>query len=197
MLAGYGLTESANLVSGNPTTLVNPESVGLPYGNQEFKIVNGELWIKGEHMLTEYYNSPEENASAFEDGYFKTGDLIKFDEKGYLYIAGRVKDIIVLSSGENIYPEELETKFCELECIQDCLLFTDEKSEILILEALPRQTVIKQLGITNVEEYCLNQLQQVNKTLPNFQRVSKIIIRDTDFERTPNMKIKRIKTKNV
>ncbi len=195
LLAGYGLTESANLVSGNPKTLDNPNSVGLAYGNQQFKIVDGELWIKGDNILTEYYNSPEETAIAFEDGYFKTGDLIKIDEDGYMYIVGRKKDVIVLSSGENIYPEELETKFCRLDCIQDCLLYTNEKCEILILEALPRATVVKSLGIENVEEYCINKIQEVNKTLPTHQRISKIIIRNSDFERTPSMKIKRIKTK--
>ena len=68
---------------------------------------------------SEPHSSPEENAIAFEDGYFKTGDLIKQDENGYLYIVGRIKDVIVLSSGENIYPEELETKFCKLDCIKD------------------------------------------------------------------------------
>ena len=195
LLAGYGLTESANLVSGNPRTLENPNSVGLAYGNQEIKIVNGELWIKGDNVLTEYYNSPEENAVAFEDGYFKTGDLIKQDEDGYLYIIGRIKDVIVLSSGENIYPEELETEFCKLDCVQDCLIYTNENSNILILEALPRATIVKQLGVENVEEYCITKIQEVNKTLPTYQRISKIIIRDSDFERTPNMKIKRVKTK--
>ena len=195
LLAGYGLTESANLVSGNPKTLENPTSVGLPYGNQELKIVDGELWIKGDNVLTEYYNSPEENALAFEDGYFKTGDLIKQDENGYLYIVGRIKDVIVLSSGENIYPEELETKFCKLDCIQDCLIYTNATSDILILEALPRPSIIKEMGITDVESYCIGKIQEVNKTLPTHERISKIVIRNTDFERTPSMKIKRIKTK--
>lgn len=195
LLAGYGLTESANLVSGNPRTLDNPTSVGLAYGNQQLKIVNGELWIKGDNIMTEYYNSPEENALAFEDGYFKTGDLIRIDEDGYLYIVGRIKDVIVLSSGENIYPEELESEFCKLDCIQDCLIYTNDKSEMLILEALPRSTVIKQYGVANVVEYCTNKIQEINRSLPTHQRISKIIIRDTDFERTPNMKIKRIKSK--
>jgi len=193
--AGYGLTESANLVSGNPKTLENPTSVGFAYGNQQIKIVNGELWLKGDNILTEYYNSPEENALAFEDGYFKTGDLIKIDENGFLYIVGRIKDVIPLSSGENIYPEELEAEFCKLDCIQDCLIYTDEKYETLILEALPRTTFIKQLNVDNVEDYCVKQLQEVNKTLPTYQRISKIIIRSSDFERTPSMKIKRVKTK--
>ncbi|MBE6625254.1 MAG: acyl--CoA ligase [Ruminococcaceae bacterium] len=196
LLAGYGLTESANLVSGNPTTLANPTSVGFLYPNQEYKVVNGELWIKGDNVLTEYYNDPEETAKAFEDGFFKTGDLVKFDDNGYMYIVGRIKDIIVLSSGENIAPEELESKFRELECVRDCLIYkgtNDNGVEALIFEMTPRADVLKAKGIENIGEYCIQKVTEVNNTLLNYQKVSKIIIRTEDFERTPSMKIKRPK----
>jgi long-chain acyl-CoA synthetase len=196
LLAGYGLTESANLVSGNPTTLENPTSVGFLYPNQEYKIVNDELWLKGDNILTEYYNDPEETAKAFEDGYFKTGDLVKFDDDGYMYIVGRIKDIIVLSSGENIAPEELESKFRELDCVRDCLIYkgiNDNGVEALIFEMTPRVDVLKANGVENIGEYCVKKVTEVNNTLLNYQKVSKIIIRTEDFERTPSMKIKRPK----
>lgn len=196
LLAGYGLTESANLVSGNPTTLENPTSVGFLYPNQEYKIVNDELWLKGDNILTEYYNDPEETAKAFEDGYFKTGDLVKFDDDGYMYIVGRIKDIIVLSSGENIAPEELESKFRELDCVRDCLIYkgvNDNGVEALIFEMTPRVDVLKANGVENIGEYCVKKVTEVNNTLQNYQKVSKIIIRTEDFERTPSMKIKRPK----
>ena len=90
---GYGLTESANLVSGNPLNLEKPESVGLPYPGQELKIVDGELWLKGPNMMDGYVGNPQENEAAYEDGWFKTGDLVRFDEDGYLYIIGRTKEI--------------------------------------------------------------------------------------------------------
>lgn len=196
LLAGYGLTESSNLVSGNPTTLANPTSVGFLYPNQEYKVVDGELWIKGDNVLTEYYNDPEENARAFEDGYFKTGDLVKFDDDGYMYIVGRIKDIIVLSSGENIAPEELESKFREIDCVRDCLIYkgvNDNGAEALIFEMTPRMDVIKENGIEDVGAYCTQKVNEVNNTLLNYQKISKIIIRTEDFERTPSMKIKRPK----
>lgn len=196
LLAGYGLTESANLVSGNCNTLANPTSVGFLYPNQEYKVVDGELWLKGDNILDCYYNDPEQTAMAFEDGYFKTGDLVKFDEQGYMYIVGRIKDIIVLSSGENIAPEELESKFRELDCIRDCLIYkgiNENGLECLVMEYTPRMDVLKELGVENVGEYCTQKINEVNATLLNYQKISKIILRTEDFERTPSMKIKRPK----
>ena len=196
LLAGYGLTETANLVSGNPETLNFPESVGLLYPGQEYKIVKDELWIKGDNILTEYYRDPEVTAAAFEDGFFKTGDLVRFDEDGRLYITGRCKDIIVLGTGENISPAELETKFCELECIQDALVYLEKNGskETLVVEALPRMTVLKQEGVEDVSAYCTAKLKEVNNTLYDYQKVNKIVIRTEDFPRTPSMKIIRPKT---
>ena len=196
LLAGYGLTETANLVSGNPETLNFPESVGLLYPGQEYKIVEDELWIKGDNVLTEYYRDPEATAAAFEDGFFKTGDLVRFDEGGRLYITGRCKDIIVLATGENISPAQLETKFCELECIQDALVYLEKNGskETLVLEALPRMTVLKQEGVEDVNAYCTAKLKEVNNTLYDYQKVNKIVIRTEDFARTPSMKIIRPKS---
>jgi len=193
MLAGYGLTESANLVSGNPETLSIPESVGLFYPNQEYKIVDGELWFKGDNLFSGYYMDPEATAAAMEDGFFKTGDLVKQDEEGRLYIVGRCKELIVLSTGENISPAELEAKFCEEESIQDALVYVEKNGavESLVLEVLPRTVVLKQKGIEDAEAYCTEKIKEINSTLYDYQRINKIIIRTTDFERTPSMKIKR------
>ena len=197
LCAGYGLTETANLVSGNPETLKFPESVGLLYPGQEYKIVDDELWIKGDNVLTEYYRDAEATAAAFEDGFFKTGDLVRFDQDGRLYITGRCKDIIVLATGENISPAELETRFCELECIQDALVYLEKNgnNETLVVEALPRMTILKQEGVEDVNAYCTAKLKEVNSTLYDYQKVNKIVIRTEDFARTPSMKI--IRPKNV
>jgi len=193
LCAGYGLTETANLVSGNPETVEYPESVGLLYPKQEYKIVDGELWIKGDNLFSGYFNDPDATAEAFEDGYFKTGDLVRFDDEGRLYITGRCKEIIVLSTGENVSPAEIEARFCELECIQDALIYLekDGNSEKLVLEVLPRMTVLKQKGVEDVDSYCREKIKAVNDTLYDYQKINKIIVRKTDFERTPSMKIKR------
>ena len=198
LLPGYGLTESANLVSGNIEPLRKPESVGLIYGGMEYKIVDGELWLKGINMMSGYV-SDEENDIAYEDGYFKTGDLVRIDEEGYLYITGRIKDIIVLSSGEKVSPAELEVKFCAIDTVQDCLVYDTVENGMhqLVLEVYPRFTKAKELGIEDIGAHIKAEFEKINKTLPTFERVNKIIIRDSDFIRTPAMKIARNLNGNV
>lgn len=193
---GYGLTELANLVSGNPIGNEKPSSVGLLYPNQEIKVVDDELWIKGDNLMIEYFNEPEENKIAFEDGWFKTGDLVRFDEDGYMYITGRIKDIIVLSNGENVSPAYIEAKICEINCIQDALVTqttNDIGHDILQVEVVLRQSVIASLNIENMQEYIEKEVEKVNSTLDSYERITKVVIRDTDFERSPSMKIIRPK----
>lgn len=193
LLAGYGLTESANLVSGNPESLAKPESVGIPFPNQEFLISpQGELWLKGKNMMDGYVGIEEPNA--YEDGWFKTGDLVRLDKDGFLYITGRIKEIIVLPSGENVSPAEVETFFNEPSFIQDSQVFEDENESgqrILALEVVPRLTELRDIPEEQRKNYIVSELQKINEKLPPFQRVSRITVRDADFERTPAMKIVR------
>ena len=193
LFPGYGLTESANLVSGNPEPLSKSSSVGFVYPDMEVKIVDGELWLKGPNMFDCYMNEPEENKNAFEDGWFKTGDLVRFDKEGFLYITGRKKEVIVLSTGENISPAEIETKFNELDCVQDSLVYAseDKGNEVLAVQVLPRLSVLKANNIEDIGSYVKQKINEVNAKLPSSQRVSKIIIRDQDFVRSPSMKIVR------
>ena len=198
LLPGYGLTESANLVSGNPEALRKPESVGLIYDGMDYKVVDGELWLKGINMM-DGYATAEDNAMAYEDGYFKTGDLVRIDEEGYLYITGRIKEIIVLSTGENVSPAELEVKFYTLDVVQDCLVYdiNENGQEQLVLEVLPRMSSVKALGIDDLHSYLKAEVARINETLPAFERINKVVIRDTDFVRTPAMKIARNLNGNV
>ena len=192
LLPGYGLTESANLVSGNPVSEYKPASVGFPYPEQELKVVDGELWIKGDNVMDCYYNDPEENANAFsEDGFFKTGDLVRFDEEGFLFIVGRIKEIIVLPTGEKIFPFDLENKFDELDIVQDCMVYLDETTGQLVIQVLPRMIELAKLQLADPEGYVRSEVNKVNNLLPSFMRVSRIIIRKEDFVRTPAMKIIR------
>lgn len=198
LLPGYGLTETANLVSGNAEGLKKPLSVGQFYPDQEVKIVDGELWLKGDNLFEAYYNEPEENKKAFVDGWFRTGDLVKIDDDGYLYIVGRMKEIIVLHNGENVYPAYIETKINSLEIVQDSLvtLVSNEYgNEILCCEVILRQTVINNLKISNVEQYLQDEIANINQTLYDYEQIKKIIIRTTDFDRSPSMKIIRPKGK--
>lgn len=191
LFPGYGLTESANLVSGNPESHSKPGSVGIPYDGQQLRVENGELWLKGVNMMDGYLNDPEENEAAYTDGWFRTGDLVRFDEEGFMYITGRIKEIIVLPSGENISPAELEVLFNESDIIQDSLVYYSGKDSALAVMVYPRAVMIGKKGITDVKQAINDEVNRINGKLASFQRVNKIVIRDTDFVRSPSMKILR------
>ena len=195
LFPGYGLTETANLVSGNPENIKKPKSVGIPYPNQDLRIVDGELQIKGLNVMIGYTN--KNNDCFTDDGYFKTGDLAEFDDDGFLYILGRLKELIVLPTGENVAPLELEAKFNTIDYIQDSEVYEsrDENNNfVLVLEVLPRLTKIKEDKIDDFKKVIEAEIHRINETLKSYERVSKIIIRDKDFERTKSMKIVRHKS---
>jgi long-chain acyl-CoA synthetase len=108
---------------------------------------------------------------------------------GALYIEGRLKEVIINESGENVYPAEIENKFYEIDTVQDCLVY--EYQQVLYVEILPRAEVVKQNGITDLQAHYEEQTQEINKTLAPYERISKVIVRDTDFVRSPAMKILR------
>ncbi len=192
LFPGYGLTESANLVSGNPECIDKPGSVGIPYPNQELKIENGELLLRGRNMLDCYVGEDEE---AWHDGWFRTGDLARFDDQGFLYITGRIKEVIILDNGENISPAELEARFNDLPFIQDSQVFEDVDDfgkHFLALEVVPRMTETAGLGSEPMKAI-MDKLWEVNNAQLPAERVSRIVIRDKDFERSPSMKIIRYK----
>ena len=194
LFPGYGLTESANLVSGNPESSRKPESVGLMYPNQEYRIEDGELWLKGENMLIEYVG--EEEKAYTEDGWFRTGDLVAIDDEGFLYITGRIKEVIILDNGENVSPAEVEAKFNTLSFIQDSQVYEDVNEQgkhFLALEVVPRATEIGAIPEEERAAFITSKLEEINRTLAGHMQVAKIIIRTSDFERTPSMKIVRYK----
>lgn len=191
---GYGMTETANLVSGNGVALQKPTSVGMPYMEQEVKIVNEEIWVKGDHLMLGYYNDPEETANIFEDGWIKTGDLGRFDEDGFLYITGRKKNIIVLPNGENVSPEELELALVRIPFIKDALVrerVLDNNRSVLEAEVLPNMPAFQKMGIEDVPGTIQNAIDQLNATLPPYKQMMKIVIRTEDFKRSGAMKILR------
>ena len=159
----------------------------------EYRIVENELWLKGSNMMDGYVGAQE--TDAYEDGWFKTGDLVRMDDDGFLYITGRIKEVIVLPTGENISPAELEAKFNDLPFIQDSQVFEDMDENgrhFLSLEVVPRATEAAKLG-ADAGRIITEALQAVNEKLQPYERVSKIVIRDSDFARTPSMKIVRYK----
>ncbi len=194
LLFGYGMTEGANLTSGNANVHEKPTSVGKAYPEQEVKIVDGELWYRGDNVFLGYYGNPEETAKTLtEDGWLKTGDLARIDEEGFIYIVGRIKNIIVLSNGENVSPESIEEPFNMSPEIRDCLVKEDNKdgSQVIAIEILPRMEAFEGKNMEEIEAYFKNKVNEVNATLPTTHRISKVTVRTEDFKRTGALKVDR------
>ncbi len=114
VIEGYGLTETSPIISFNPPKKIKIGSVGKPIDRVEIKFIDGEIVVKGDNVTKGYYNLREKTNEAIKDGWFYTGDLGELDSDGYLYITGRKKDMIVLGSGKNINPEELENSLIKV-----------------------------------------------------------------------------------
>ena len=194
LFAGYGLTEGANLTSGNIDVNTHPTSVGKLYPEQEAKLVDGELWIKGDNVFTGYYRDEENTRKAFSpDGWLRTGDLVRFDEDGYMYITGRIKNLILLSNGENVSPESIEEKFSVYPYIQDVLVSEGEiaGTKCLAIEIYPLMQAFGDKPWEEVVALMNKSVEEVNAKLPTTHRVAKVTVRKEDFKRTGSMKVSR------
>lgn len=194
LFAGYGLTEAGNLTSGNVDVLEKPNSVGKIYPGQEVKVVDGELWIRGDNVFLGYCCDLKASSEAMdEDGWLRTGDLVSFDDEGYMYIVGRIKNLILLSNGENISPESLEDAFYKCDKLRDCLVREDMEDGrgVIAVEIYPRMEEFVDMKWDEVEDYFRKVLKEVNSTLPSTHRISKLIVRKEDFKRTGTMKVSR------
>lgn len=187
VLAGYGLTETANLVSGNLDMETHCDSVGKQYPNQEARIVDGELQVRGDMLFDGYWKDEPTTISAFDDGWFKTGDLARMNDEGFIYIVGRIKNLILLGNGENISPEEVEEAFYRGKYVQDCL----------VSETVISGNPVTQLEVYPVEkvsdEAVMEEMKAVRATLPSTMRPARMLIRHQPFEKNASMKIIRAK----
>lgn len=192
---GYGLTETANLTSANADAVTHPTSIGKIYPGQETKIVDGELWIKGDNVFSGYYKDPGKTAEALTpDGWLRTGDLCQFDEDGFLYITGRIKNLIILSNGENVSPESLEEPFYADPCVRDAMVKEDSLNgvQVIAVEILPLMPAFDGKSWEEVEAYMKQLVDKINATLPSTHQIRKITVRTEDFKRTGSMKVSRI-----
>lgn len=194
LFEGYGMTEGGNLTSGNIDVKERPTSVGQIYPGQEVKVVDGELWFRGDNLFLGYYGEPEKTAEALTpDGWLKTGDLVRFDEDGYMYIVGRIKNLIILSNGENVSPESIEEPFYKCNKLRDCLVKEDDLdgNKVIAIEILPRMEEFANTPWEEVETYFKKIVDEVNATLPTTHRIVKVTVRKEDFKRTGTMKVSR------
>jgi len=193
LCAGYGLTEAANLSFASCETDKYPNSMGKAYPKQEYKVVDGELWLKGDNLMLGYYNEPEKTAEVMEDGWLKTGDLVEFDDKGYIYITGRIKNLIILPNGENVSPEELEELFYKKTEVRDCLVSEMDFNgrQVIGIEILPFMPAFAGMNKEDIQKKMQEITNEINKELPTYKRILKVVVRDEDFKRTGAMKIAR------
>ena len=203
ILNGYGITECAPLVSVNRLGMARSGSIGTPVENCEAKVVldegqdTGEILVKGENVMQGYYEDPAATAEVFtDDGWFRTGDVGYIDDDGYLYITGRKKNVIILSNGKNIYPEEIEEYISVIPEIKECVVVgRKNNSGETVITALVYADEDRTQGMARDDIYNLikTQLNEVNKNLPLFKQIHELELRDTEFEKTTTKKIKRFK----
>ena len=212
IVLGYGLTETAPLAAGTPEFMkrsiyAKSGSTGPVVPGSEMKLINvdedgiGEIVYRGKNVMLGYYRMPEETAEVIdEDGWFHTGDLGFFDDKQWLHITGRSKNVIVTKTGKNIYPEELELMVNDLPEVTDSMVYGKEEAGgrdyIVAVQILPDMEYIKEVKGMELTEEELNEMFrdkifEINKALPDYKRIRNITVRDEDFVRTTTKKIKR------
>ena len=190
------------MTSGTPRPVVKLDTSDLDIGLVGGKGINIAKMISNGFSVPPAFavtvdayevTSPETAATVTPDGWLKTGDLGRFDEDGYLYIVGRIKNLIVLPSGENISPESIEEPFYKCPALRDCLVkeVQDDGKPVLAVEILPRAEAFEGKTPEEVEAFFKQLAEQVNATLPSTHRVSKVIVRKEDFKRTGSLKVSR------
>ncbi|MGQ9644881.1 MAG: non-ribosomal peptide synthetase, partial [Ignavibacterium sp.] len=191
VLEGYGMTECAPMITFTKPGKVVIGSAGQPLKTNEVRIVDGEIINRGRNVMQGYYNRPEETSSVIKDGWLYTGDLGYLDEENRLFITGRKKEIIILSNGKNINPEEIETKLAKMsDVISEVGVF--EKSDMLHALIYCDEINLKQQGIDNFEEYLKwNVIDKYNQEVTPYKKVMKFSIVREPLPRTRLGKLKR------
>ncbi len=209
VLEGYGLTETAPVLTLNPIEAPKPGSIGKPLPNVELRIDAsngegiGEIVARGPNIMQGYYNNPTATGSAIRNGWFFTGDMGYIDDDGYVIITGRRKNLIVNREGKNIYPEEVEAQILSspyiLECIALGYVSPGETGERVGLIVVPDQAAIDtearhrkhQLSDDEIQALLRDEIKKTAHHLADYKRPRCIRVRTEEFEKTSTSKIKR------
>ena len=184
VLNGYGITECAPIVAVNRNKCNVIGSVGLPLCCNQVKISeDGEVLVKGENVMVGYYRNEEETEMVFVDGWFRTGDLGCIDEHGALHITGRIKNLIILSNGENIPAESIESQVYTIPYVKEVVAYG--KDDVIVAE------VFLDEDVADAKDRIHTDIQAINQKLPAVKNIGKVVIRDTEFPKTTTKKIKR------
>lgn len=205
-LQGYGLTECAPMAALNPDTAPNSRSVGRPFPGIELRIDNpddegtGEICVKGGNVMMGYYNMPEATAEVIRDGWLHTGDLGHKDDKGYYFITGRKKNVIITKNGKNVYPEEVEYLLNKSPFILESMVFANDSSDnedtlivasVVMDEEELAQTFENPLSVEERTKLVWEAVDKINDESPFYRRIKRVILRDEELEKNTSKKIKR------
>jgi len=204
-LNGYGITECAPIIAVNRSKNVVKGSVGNVIDCDEVKIDSpnedgeGEIWVKGPNVMLGYYKNEEATREAItNDGYFKTGDYGKLDKTGILYITGRKKNLIILSNGKNVYPEEIENDLIATPGVLDIVVYEGQsrrgmEHNAIVAEVFPDKDFMEKNGITDVKAYLDTYISEYNKTAVPYKKIAVLKVREEDFPKNTLRKIMRFK----
>ncbi|MBO5111511.1 MAG: AMP-binding protein [Clostridia bacterium] len=205
LLNGYGITECSPLISCNRNLYQKDGSVGMPIVGLQVKIDRpnedgeGEICVKGANVMLGYYNEPEATAAVFDDeGYFHTGDVGYQDDEGWIYITGRVKNLIILSNGKNVYPEEIEMDISGVYGVSEVVVYageskSDKSKEIIVAEIYPDYDALKLRGIEDLNLYFEDEVKKINSRSVSYKTVNRIKLRQEPFPKNSTKKITRFK----
>ena len=205
VLNGYGITECAPIIAVNHSHDVIPGSVGPALEVNEIKIYEpnedgeGEIWAKGSNIMLGYYKDREATADAITaDGYFKTGDYGKLGPKGEIYITGRKKNLIILSNGKNVYPEEIESEFIAVPGVIDIIVYEGQSKRgsmynTIVAEVYPDKDYIDKNGITDIHAHLQKYVNEYNLTAVPYKKIGILKVRDEEFPKNTLRKIMRFK----
>ena len=202
---GYGTTECAPIIAyANHETFV-PGSCGRAAYHMEVKInsndpqnIPGEIWARGTNVMLGYYKNPEATAEALDaDGWYHTGDLGTMDAEGNIFIKGRLKNMLLGASGQNIYPEEIEDRFNAMPMVSESVVIQENNK--LVGLVCPDLDEAESIGLTrsDIEEVMEQNRLQLNNELPAYSKLSAIRLHDEEFEKTPKKSIKRYLYQNA
>ena len=203
VLNGYGITECApiiavnrsrNVVDGSVGNVLDIDTVVIDEPNEDGE---GEILVKGPNVMLGYYNDEEATKDAFKDGFFRTGDYGKIED-GVLFITGRKKNLIILSNGKNVYPEEIENELVATPGILDIIVYEGQSKRgishnAIVAEVYPDQEYINKNGITDVKAHLKPYIDNYNRNAVAYKKIGILKVREEEFPKNTLRKIMRFK----
>lgn len=215
-IQGYGLTECSPIVAVNRINYFRDRAAGLPLPSLDVRIVNqnsdgiGEIAVKGPSIMLGYYEQPEETERVFNDGYFLTGDLGYIDKRGFLYITGRKRNVIVTKNGKTVFPEELEELLNRSYYIKECMVYARPKEKdademyhsdddvLIAVSIVPdmdyimsRTGVVNILSDDSIKLLLESEVQLVNRMVSKWKQIRYVHVRKKEFTKNTTRKIQR------